>query len=142
MSGGGNSIHAGGITSGASVAAQGWAAPSGGTYSTAGIDYYTIVGWNTALGNWATISSELSAGTLGGNGWFGQSATAYNYSGGGGSGLGAVSLFATTAQTGLAGSGGLPAVGAIILNPVPEPATLALAGLGGLSMLFLRRRKS
>lgn len=26
--------------------------------------------------------------------------------------------------------------------PVPEPATLALAGLGGLSMLFLRRRKA
>jgi hypothetical protein len=28
------------------------------------------------------------------------------------------------------------------VNPVPEPATLALAGLGGLSMLFLRRRKA
>lgn len=29
----------------------------------------------------------------------------------------------------------------ILLTPVPEPTTLALAGLGGLSMLFLRRRK-
>jgi hypothetical protein len=28
------------------------------------------------------------------------------------------------------------------VSPVPEPASLALAGLGGLSMLFLRRRKS
>jgi len=28
------------------------------------------------------------------------------------------------------------------IAPVPEPATLALAGLGGLSMLFLRRRKA
>jgi hypothetical protein len=28
------------------------------------------------------------------------------------------------------------------VNPVPEPTTLALAGLGGLSMLFLRRRKA
>jgi len=27
------------------------------------------------------------------------------------------------------------------LYAVPEPATLALAGLGGISMLFLRRRK-
>jgi len=30
----------------------------------------------------------------------------------------------------------------ILLEPVPEPTTLALAGLGGLSMLFLRRRKA
>jgi len=142
VSGSGNSLHAGGITSGASVAATGWAAPSGGTYSTAGIDYYTILGWNASLGTWATIQSELSAGTLGGNGWFGQSVVAYNYSGGGGSGLGAVGLFSGSAQTGLAGSGGLPAVGGLVLNPIPEPATLALAGLGGLSMLFLRRRKS
>jgi hypothetical protein len=29
----------------------------------------------------------------------------------------------------------------LYLQPVPEPTTLALAGLGGLSMLFLRRRK-
>jgi hypothetical protein len=28
------------------------------------------------------------------------------------------------------------------VGPVPEPTTLALAGLGGLSMLFLRRRKA
>ncbi|HUE37823.1 MAG TPA: PEP-CTERM sorting domain-containing protein [Candidatus Acidoferrum sp.] len=28
-----------------------------------------------------------------------------------------------------------------LLVPIPEPTTLALAGLGGLSMLFLRRRK-
>src|SRR5262249_40819493 len=30
----------------------------------------------------------------------------------------------------------------ISISPVPEPATLALAGLGGVSMLFLRRRKA
>jgi hypothetical protein len=30
----------------------------------------------------------------------------------------------------------------ISITPVPEPATLAMAGLGGLSMLFLRRRKA
>jgi hypothetical protein len=27
------------------------------------------------------------------------------------------------------------------INPVPEPSTLALAGLGGLSLLLFRRRK-
>jgi len=36
-------------------------------------------------------------------------------------------------------SSGLPPFG---IAPVPEPTTLALAGLGGLSMLFLRRRKA
>jgi hypothetical protein len=30
----------------------------------------------------------------------------------------------------------------LFINPVPEPTTLAMAGLGGLSMLFMRRRKS
>ena len=35
-----------------------------------------------------------------------------------------------------------PADGQNIILPVPEPTTLALAGLGGLSMLFLRRRKA
>jgi hypothetical protein len=34
------------------------------------------------------------------------------------------------------------AFGVAPVTPVPEPATLALAGLGGLSMLFLRRRKA
>jgi hypothetical protein len=29
----------------------------------------------------------------------------------------------------------------LIINPVPEPTTLALAGLGGLSLLLFRRRK-
>ena len=28
------------------------------------------------------------------------------------------------------------------IEPVPEPTTLALAGLGGLSLLLFRRRKS
>jgi len=34
------------------------------------------------------------------------------------------------------------AVPAFGIGPVPEPTTLALAGLGGLSMLFLRRKKA
>jgi hypothetical protein len=141
-------LHQGGISSTATTTANGtWAAPtSGAGYSTApSYDYYSIIGWSSALGNWATVSAELAANSLGGtSGWFGQSGTAYNYAGGGASGLGSVSLFAGSAATGLAGSGGLPSTGAVVLNalPVPEPATLALAGLGGLSMLFLRRRKS
>lgn len=33
------------------------------------------------------------------------------------------------------------ALPAVVLTPAPEPATLAVAGLGGLSMLLIRRRK-
>jgi hypothetical protein len=40
------------------------------------------------------------------------------------------------------GTGGMNQFGVTTINAVPEPTTLALAGLGGLSMLFLRRRKA
>jgi len=137
-------LGAGSIKSSTSATAQNWVAPSSnaGYFTAANYDYYTIVGWSSNLGNWATVSSELAAGTLGGTGWFGQSAAAFNYAGGGASGLGAAGLFSGSAQTQLAGSGGLPTVDAVTLVSVPEPTTLALAGLGGISMLFLRRRKS
>jgi len=140
-------LTAGGITgqggAGGSGAAN-WAAPTGGSYTSAAIDYYTVLGWSATLGSWSTIQTELNAGSLvtGLNQFFGQTATAFNYSGGGPSGLPAVNAFLTSAQTGLAGSGLSSNVGSLVLQAVPEPATLALAGLGGISMLFLRRRKS
>jgi hypothetical protein len=99
------------------------------------------------LGSWAQVQAFLNAGTLANQtGYFGQTATAYNYSGGGPSGLLAVDMWGTS-STGLAGSGGIPTVGGLTLNAIvpavtPEPTTLALAGLGGISMLFLRRRKA
>jgi hypothetical protein len=135
--------HAGGINSSGSATAANWAAPTSNSgYNTAAsYDYYTVLGWNASLGSWLTVSNDLSAGDLsaqGGN-WFGQSGVAYNYAGG--AGLSPVDLFGPSG-TGLAGSGGLPTVDAITLNPIPEPTTLALAGLGGISMLFLRRRKA
>jgi len=141
------SLTAGGIAgqgAGGGAAAASWGAPTGGTYSTGTIDYYTVVGWSATLGTWSTISSELLAGTLttGANQFFGQTGTAYNYSGGGPSSLPAVNAFSTSGATLLAGSGLSSIPGSLVLAPIPEPATLALAGLGGLSMLFLRRRKS
>jgi hypothetical protein len=147
VTGAGNNLHAGGIAGNGNATANNWAAPATAAgYSTApSYDYYTVVGWNNALGNWAAVQAFLNAGTLASqNGWFGQSATvAYNYAGGGTSGLAAVDVWGASG-TGLAGSGGVPTVAGLTLQaiPTPEPTTLALAGLGGISMLFLRRRKA
>jgi len=146
VSGIGQSLHAGGINSSGSATAANWAAPTSNSgYNTAAsYDYYTVLGWNASLGSWLTVSNDLSAGTLGtlvGN-FFGQTAAAYNYAGG--AGLSPVDLFGPSG-TSLAGSGGLPTTDALNLNEItitPEPTTLALAGLGGISMLFLRRRKA
>ncbi len=146
VSGVNSTVHAGGIIGlggAGGTSAANWGAPTGGNYSTGSIDYYTIVGWSASFGSsWSTISSELAAGTLTGLGSFGQTAVAYNYAGGGPGGLPAVNVFSSSAQTGLAGSGGLPSTAALVFAAIPEPTTLALAGLGGLSTLFLRRRKS
>ena len=141
VSGFGQNLHAGGINSGLSgtATAANWAAPTSsiaGYSSAPSYDYYTVLGWNASAGNWATVSALIAGGGL--PTWFGQTGVAYNYAGG--NGLSSVALFGPSG-TGLAGSGGLPTVGAVLMN-TPEPTTLALAGLGGISMLFLRRRKA
>jgi hypothetical protein len=94
-----------------------------------------IVGWSANLGSsWLTVSNELYTGdwTLlsGTMGFFGET------------GVGTMTPTATPAgQPGPFG-GSAFANGSLVLYevPVPEPATIALAGLGGLSMLLLRRR--
>jgi len=141
-------LHPGGITGLGGVAgttAANWTAPTGSTYNTGGIDYYTIVGWSAnAAGSWTTLTNDIISATLpGGLAYFyGQTQVAYNYAGGGLDGLPTVSVFADSSYTGLAGSGGLPATDALTLYSLPEPATLALVSLGTVSILFLRRRKA
>lgn len=141
VSGINSTLHAGGINAVISVAAN-WAAPtSDAGYNTApSYDYYTIVGWSANLGSWSTLSNEIEnydipfyAGALG------QTGVAYNYAGG--LDLAPVNLWGAS-PTGLAGSGGLPTTDGLTLYIMPEPTTLALVGLGGLSMILLRRRKS
>jgi hypothetical protein len=144
-------LTAGGITglgAASGTSAANWAEPSSqlGGYSSAGsYDYYVVVGWSANLGTtWASASSVLSGNSSAGAGlqWFGESAVLYNYAGGNGNN--SPNVFSPSSFTGLSGSGsGAAQVNPeLVLMPVPEPATLALAGLGGLSMLFLRRRKS
>jgi hypothetical protein len=96
--------------------------------------YYVVLGWTANEGSWATVqnvlegnASWLTTGTAGG--LFGYSMVGYAV--GGTSPAPATILFGTA--TGLINAGW-------DLNPVPEPSVLALAGLGGLSLLLMRRR--
>lgn len=111
--------------------------------------YGEIVGWSSDSGTyttWASVSAALSNGSTGAGL---QAGTFYGISGyfngepGGGSpSLGTPKLFATTSS----GSGQTPIqiqgfqLG--IVSAVPEPSTMALAALGGASLLLFRRRQS
>jgi hypothetical protein len=107
-------------------------------------DSIVMVGWSANLGTtWGVVSNLLATQTSFADGsFFGVSKTGYIAPNAANPG---VTVFTTSAQ-----SYGLPING---LNTqlyalptgviVPEPTTLALAGLGGLSLLLFRRsRKS
>jgi hypothetical protein len=103
-----------------------------------------LVGWSANLGStWSAVSAELQNGTFGSvlggaNGFFGESNTGY---------LTTLST-STSPGTTLFGSAaiaqGTPIFSTntqLFLLPTPEPGTMALAALGGLSMLAFRRKK-
>lgn len=109
-----------------------------------------LVGWSANLGSvWGGVSgvSNLLAnwpanqGTYAGQyNWFGVSTAGFLNPGTVNPGVGP---FSTSAQTyGLPINSGTTAGNMnLYLLPVPEPSTMALAGLGGLSLLLFRRRK-
>jgi hypothetical protein len=125
---GGSGLSAGDILYSGGSQFQSSIAP--GTY------YVEIAGWSSGLGSsWATVSGELADSFQGESGfYFGE---AYS---------GSANFTTAVAAPGnnVIGADGIANGGLVLFSttPVPEPATLALAGLGGLSMLFLRRRKS
>lgn len=119
--------------------AAGWGAPTGGNYTDGTERYFMIVGWSSNLGTtWATVSANLASGwaTLpAGNAFFGTSVIGFGYSGGGPLSLPASSLYGVNGSMPGALTSGFQ------LMAVPEPTTMALAGLAGLSLLLFRRRK-
>jgi hypothetical protein len=99
-----------------------------------------LVGWSANLGTlWTTVSNELATDNFyftSSEAFFGESATGYLNPFTSNPGA---NVFGTTANV-----SGLPINSLntqLFILPIPEPSTIALAGLGGLSVLLLRRRK-
>ena len=115
-----------------------------GTYAASQATYYMLVGWSVNLGySWSTVASDLaenwanlSAGQVA---YFGTSGVAYQVAGSPGV-LNAVDLMNN--PTGVSGAGITTASTLYaVVSPAPEPGTMALAALGGASLLLFRRRK-
>ena len=126
---------------GAPVQIGSWAAPANSYTDGTGVEMnYVLVGWSSSLGSsWSTIESDLANDTWGAGGYFGASTIGYGYVGGGANSLSAPSIFGVST----AEPGGLAAGPTLYdIPPVPEPTTLALSALGGLSLLAFRRKKA
>jgi len=108
-------------------------------------DSIVLVGWSVNLGtSWSTVLTELQQWTTGANysqsivgpAYFGISATGFETVGSSNPGA--------TIIAGTLNPQGKPITSVntqLYLLPVPEPTTIALATLGGASLLLFRRRK-
>jgi len=96
--------------------------------TTAGNTYqFIVVGWNASAG-----TSAITAGSYSAIGW----SNPFNYITGSSASDPNGTLFVSSA--GYMNQFGVAPLGTV---PTPEPATLALAGLGGASLLLFRRKK-
>jgi len=100
---------------------------------------YVIIGWSSSLGTLSQVLTEYKNNTWTSTGYFGYSAIGYGQAGGGPNSLPAFSLWGTSANaSGTPIGTGLTLYG---VTSVPEPGTMALAALGGASLLLFRRKK-
>jgi hypothetical protein len=140
-----NTATAGRIIGGGGAAGEPTSVVAWPVYQT---NVYVIVGWSANEGtSWATVSNELATGSWVANGFFGISAVGDQAAGGidpiTSNPVNPATLIGAAAN----GVGGINEVGGFSLLSVgpsvavPEPSTMALAGLGGLSMLLFRRKK-
>ena len=118
-----------------SAAISGWAGGIGALGGTT--NNVVLVGWSSNLGTtWSAVRNVLATWDDSFAASFGVSATGYLVPNQGNPGA---TVFAAAAN-----ANGLPIFSVntqLYALPVPEPATFALAGLGGLAMLMFRRRK-
>ena len=102
-------------------------------------DSIVLVGWSSSLGSsWSAVDALLqSSSTFAPNSYFGVTSSGY------------ITTLASSVAPGSAVFGAPTIEGTPIVSlatqlyalPVPEPATMALSGLGGLALLLIRRRK-
>jgi len=124
--------------SGASVSVNNW--PVGATQS------IILVGWSANLGtSWNTVLGELQNWQTAGGAFSGANAAYFGVSTIG-SGIQAVASTGSANQVIGAGAGEIynPSANPMQLYQlavVPEPATMALAAIGGASLLLFRRKK-
>jgi hypothetical protein len=122
-----NLVNASGgrLSGGNGVAVNGW--QPGATM------FYELVGWASTAGatfNAAWVKADGTTGTRPVD-FFGISAQGSGIAGGGPNSLPPLPLFQ--------GASGIPT--GFTLTPVPEPTSMALAGLGAAALLIFRRRK-
>jgi hypothetical protein len=127
---------------------SGWNATlnGGGPFTTSGTNYIMLVGWSANLGTtWAQVSNNIASVELNNAGYF-STISYFGESDIGYENPGTASAAGIVTIGSAANGGGFPitAPGNLIMVqyelPVPEPATFALVGLGGLSLLLFRRR--
>jgi len=109
--------------------------PAVAGYNVGATGNFLVRGWDNGIGDtWAAVLNWYgAAGDVSKTGWLGTSSIAQVVLGGGASPI--PGLFGATPGT---------TIGGFTLqqiNPIPEPTSFALAGLGAAALLIFRRRK-